>query len=274
MLDLGRLRVSEREAVRDVLTIKRYGDRYKLVYHKGLLQVGGLDRPPRPPTAAGDGEADEDDEGRAASSLSRSRAAVFELAACNCWEWFGTFTVRGGADGYDRYDLGAWYKDLSQWVRNQRRLTGADIRYLIVPEEHRDGAWHLHGLLVGLPLDRLRPFGADELLPYRLLDKLREGRAVYDWPAYRRKYGWVCLEPIRDQARCASYVAKYVTKAYGGRRPPGAKLYYCSQGLERAELVWRGSAHVPVGYPWEYSNDYISLRWIDKEEVISWVSQE
>lgn len=261
-ISMGRLRIRERGAARDVITIKRYGERYKLVYHKTLLRRGGLDRPPRPAAAPRASE-----EERAASSLSRSRAAVYELAACNPWEWFGTWTLADDR-GYDRYDLGPWYKDFSQWVRNQRRLTGAALHYLIVPEQHKDGAWHLHALMLGLPRERLRPFGLDEHLPYRMLDKLRRGEELYDWPAYRRKYGWCCLEPIRDRARCASYIAKYVTKSFAGSLGRAAKLYYCSQGLERAELVWRGDWHVPADYQWDYQNDYVALKWVDYKEVL------
>ena len=264
-LDLGGLRIAERDADRDIITIKRYGERFKLTYHKTLLRRGGLDRPPKPPPAAPPPE-EQQAAGRDPASLSRTRAAVFELAACNPWEWFCTWTLADDR-GFDRYDLGPWYKDFSQWVRNQRRLHGSALDYLIVPEGHKDGAWHLHALMMGLPRDRLRRFSASDHLPYRILDRIRAGESLYEWPAYRRKYGWCCLEPIRDPDRCASYIAKYVTKSFAGSLGRAAKMYYCSQGLARAELVWRGTWHVPEGYPWDFQNDWVALKWIDKEEV-------
>ena len=38
-------------------------------------------------------------------------------------------------------------------------------KFVFVPEMHRDGAWHLHGLINDLPVDHLRPFTLEEKLP-------------------------------------------------------------------------------------------------------------
>lgn len=268
-IELGNLRLSDRDRLYDVVTVKRYGNRYKLTYHKHGVKRGGLDRP----NADGEGTAvlaGSPDE-RFSQSLSRTRAAVFELAACNPWEWFCTFTLADDR-GFDRHDLGPWHRCFSQWVRNQRRLHGCELHYLIVPEAHKDGAWHMHALMMGLPLDRLRAFNRSEKLPYRLLKKLAEGQRVFDWPAYRERFGWVTVEPIRDRDRCASYIAKYVTKAIGELSLCACShMYYASQGLQRAELLAVGHMHISAAaedacaaFRWDYENDYVAVCWADE----------
>lgn len=52
---------------------------------------------------------------------------------------------------YDRYNLLAWKRDFTQWLRDQRkkyRKLGYDFDcpFLLVPELHQNGAWHMHGL--------------------------------------------------------------------------------------------------------------------------------
>ena len=68
---------------------------------------------------------EEREEGRLAQSLSRTRRRVFEIAACNPWEWFFTGTLDG--EKCDRNDLNGTFKRLSQWVRDYRKATGNDV---------------------------------------------------------------------------------------------------------------------------------------------------
>lgn len=256
-----------------VTTLKRYGDRYKLTQHRKAVRAGGLEAeggraPPK-------GEKKEQG-GRCAASISRTRATVYELAACNPWSFFCTWTLADDK-GFNRYDLGPWYKDFSQWVRNQRRITGAKLAYLVVPECHKNGAWHLHALMEGIPKERLKKLSTDDYLPYRLLDMIKRGEEIYSWPAYQEKYGWCTLSPIRDRDRCASYIAKYVTKAFtapegggdGDRKgataaaslPDGAKLYYASHGLERAKKIWMGKLPFRPDMKWDYENEFVGIVW-------------
>lgn len=256
-----------------ISTIKRYGDRYKLTQHRKAVRAAGIEEGESraPPKGNREGK-----QGRDPASISRTRAAVYELAACNPWSYFCTWTLADDR-GFDRHDLGPWYKDFSQWVRNQRRITGARLAYLVVPECHKDGAWHLHALVEGIPLERLRKLSPEDYLPYRLLDMLKRGETVYSWPAYQDKYGWCTLTPIKDRDRCASYIAKYVTKAFrapeGGAEgtkkgaaaltslPVGAKLYYASQGLQRAVQIWKGALPFRPDMKWDYENEYVGIVW-------------
>ena len=267
--------------INNLSTLKLYGSRYKLTLHKAAVKVAGYEQPPPDGGgngAQGRGPPKRSERERFQSSLSRTRSAVFELAACNPWDHFCTWTLADNK-GFDRYDLAPWYKDFSQWIRNQRRLHKAPLAYLIVPEGHKDGAWHLHALVKGLPLDRLKKLTQEDFLPYRLLAKIRAGDTLYSWPAYQEKYGWCTLEPIKDPDRCASYIAKYVTKAFGpvdapGQAPgpapggwrPGKKMYYASHGLQRAQLLWSGQVYYQEGQAWEFQNDYVATKWLDEKE--------
>lgn len=84
-----------------------------------------------------------------------AKARVNELALCNEFEYFCTFTQSD--ELRDRFDLKAFRKDFAMFVRNENRRREKKIKYLLVPERHKDGAWHMHGLLMGLTSDDLYP---------------------------------------------------------------------------------------------------------------------
>lgn len=191
------------------------------------------------------------------ASLSRTRSKVFELAMCNPWEYFVTLTV--APENGNRRDLAAFKRSLSKWLNNLNTRNGLSIKYLLIPEPHADGAWHMHGLFLGIPDSMLRLFSLHERLPYKVLSMLEQGRKVYDWPAYAQKYGYVTCERIHDPEACAKYITKYITKDLGeGANRLNEKLYLCSQGLHRAEVVCRG--HIVRGFIPDFCNEYVAVK--------------
>lgn len=191
------------------------------------------------------------------SSLSRTRSKIFELAMCNPWEYFVTLTL--SPENGNRQDLTAFKRSLSKWLNNLNARQGCAIKYLLIPEPHEDGSWHMHGLFMEIPDSMLRPFSVWDHLPYRLLDMLQQGRQLYDWPSYAQKFGHVTCERIHDLTACAKYVTKYITKDLG--RSTGRlneKLYLCSHGLERAKVVCRG--HIVHDFVPDFCNDYVASK--------------
>lgn len=163
------------------------------------------------------------------ASLSRARSVVLQLALCNEWKWFASFTI--SKDKFNREDLTAWDKFLKQWLRDRRKSYGVNFKYLLVPEQHKNGAWHMHGLFS----DEITPF----LLSFRLIHdrpipkKLIDGD-FYDWPDYFFRFGFCSFGVIRDKRATAFYVSKYITKSMiATAMQPGLHLYTCSQGLQR-----------------------------------------
>lgn len=176
-------------------------------------------------------------EDKLASSLARSRRVILEKALCNPWDWFCTFTI--AKDKADRSDLAVWWGKFSQWLRDQRKK-GYNIRYLLVPERHKDGSWHGHGLLAGVPESELITFRDMDLQGYRTAEGRRLPRKLrnsgyFNWNAYQEKFGYCSLGKIKDPVAAGFYITKYITKDQDRMvKDVGLHSYYVSRGLQGA----------------------------------------
>lgn len=225
----------------------RYGKCYKIVYFK----CGGRGSAPRPdvkgcPEKLSDGEAVGRSENweKAACNYRRAKNAIMEIALCNTWEHFVTLTL--SPEKYDRYDLHKWQKALSVWIGNFNRKYGCKVKYLLIPEHHKDGAWHMHGLFSGLPAEALRKncFG------------------YLDLPEYSERFGFINFSKIKDPVRVSRYITKYVSKSLSERMQDyGAHLYYASKGLNRKECVIEYAvADIPAD---TIQTDFCAWEWFD-----------
>lgn len=195
------------------------------------------------------------------NSLSRSKAKVKEYALSNPFELFVTFTL--DPKKYDRTDLPKYIKHLSQFIRDFRKKTNCDVKYLFVPERHQDGCWHIHGFLMGLPLERLREFKLNDYLPIKILERLKSGAKVYTWQEYEDKFGFASIEVIKNQEASSNYILKYITKdALRSVKELNAHLYYASQGLKKAELIKDGILSSPINNP-AFENEYVRVGWFN-----------
>lgn len=168
---------------------------------------------------------------KTSDNIRRAQRMVEAYALCNVWEWFCTFTL--DPVKYNRNDLDKFRSDFTRWVRNLRRIY-PDIKFLLVPELHHKGGWHMHGLLSGIPPEAFRLFTLEEQLPYYIRSKLKLNQSVYDWPKYREKFGFVDIEPVRSRDACSRYITKYITKDIDNSSRCVATqkhLYFVSRGL-------------------------------------------
>ena len=166
-------------------------------------------------------------------ALSRARKVCLEIALCNEWKWFATFTI--AKDNFDRKNLDGFYERFSEWLKYMKKKSGKKIPYLLVPEQHGDGSWHMHGFFNSdidqflIPFKDLLESGVN--IPYKLVQK-----DYYNWPEYQKKFGFCSFGKIRDHDATAFYATKYISKSFqGDAQRLGLKLYYCSQGLNRAQ---------------------------------------
>lgn len=242
----------------NVGVVRRYSpSKYKLTALRSYRNPGVEDDRQRTFTAKGEAGNSE----KLSQSLSRSKAKVFELAYCNPWELFCTFTL--DKTKYNRQDLKKYVGDLSQFIRNYNRLKGVDVKYLLIPERHQDGAWHMHGFLMGLPLEHLTPFTLEQKLPYKIRARLKEGVQVYSWQAYAKKFGFTDIEEIGNGEAVSKYITKYVTEDITRTITElNAHLYYCSKGLRKSEVVYRDYLQREITSP-DFSNEYVAVKWYD-----------
>ena len=200
-------------------------------------------------------------------SILRSKSKIFELAYCNPWDWFFTGTINPNKQ--DRTDLELYHKQLTQWLRDYNKKHNLNIKFLFVPEKHKDGkSWHIHGFIYGLPVEHLKQFQIGDNMGKGLAEKVLKGDTVYNWKAYYNRFGFCDLEPIRNQEAVSKYVTKYINKELANSVTElNAHTYYHSRGLKFADLIKKGTMI------WEdiaptYENDYCSVVWLDYSEEL------
>lgn len=250
--------LKEQKYKRNQAILKNYGNRKLRITHFNTLRTSGIEDKNKKYTTKGSVNKEKLEE-----NIIRAKSKIYELAICNDWELFATFTLN--KEKYNRYDLDKFVSDFSrEFLKSYNRKHKLKIKYFVIPEKHKDGAWHLHGFFMGLPIEHLKEFNEVdyiELPPY-ILKKIRKGEKVYDWLPYVDKFGWCDLEPIKNHEACSKYVTKYIVKDLSKSvTEVGAHLYYCSQGLNRAMKIKQGYMIGKI-IP-DYENEYCRVKTVD-----------
>lgn len=152
------------------------------------------------------------------SSLNRTRSALYMYARqCN-WEYFITLTY--SPDKIEsRYDFSLCMKKAHKWIDNCKQRKAKDLLYLLVPEQHKDGAWHIHGLLCNTTG-----------LTFTDSGKRFDGKIVYnldDW-----KLGFSTATKVTDTYKVSNYITKYITKDLCAVTP-GKQRYFVSKSIPK-----------------------------------------
>lgn len=152
-------------------------------------------------------------------SMRRARAKLRRLALANDFKYFVTLTL--DASRIDRYDGQAVVKALSRWADNMVRRCG--LRYILVPELHKDGAFHFHGFLSG---DGLKV--VDSGVKW-------DERPVFNLPQWGFGFS-TAQELYGDYHAAVGYCCKYIGKQ-DGQRPLG-RWYYSGGGLREPDKIY------------------------------------
>lgn len=185
------------------------------------------------------------------NNLVRSKTTVREYALCNDFEYFVTLTL--DKNKYNRYDLKKYIKDLGQFVRDYRKKYKSDIQYVLIPEQHKDGAWHIHGLIKGISEHHLINFDNIPNAPKKLKNK-----DYYNFTLYSEKFGFCSLGKIKDIEKVSNYITKYINKNIGEDIGLGKKSYFSTRGLKKAETIKKGHLVCPLEY--DFENDYCKIK--------------
>lgn len=167
-------------------------------------------------------------------SLSRTIQKVYDYAKSNKWDYFTTFTFN--PDKVNSFDYDECVDALYEFTH--RMSNYSRNRWIIVPELHKSGAYHFHGLVRG-ELKLTRATNAHTGQPLRD----NKGRAIYNIGNYR--WGYTTATKVGDNDRVANYLVKYFTKQQRLDRgqdqetrrvdliiPEGRKRYWASRNLE------------------------------------------
>lgn len=131
------------------------------------------------------------------NSYCRTVQNIYAYARQCEWEYFVTLTY--SKEKCDRYSFSDCMRLACNWFKNQRNRYAEDMQYIIVPERHKDGAWHVHGLIANC--------GAMKFVD--------SGHKYGDRPIYNLdgwENGFSTAVQVVDTRKISGYITKYITK--------------------------------------------------------------
>lgn len=152
-------------------------------------------------------------------SMRRARSKLRRLALANDFTHFVTLTL--DAAQVDRYDPKVITRKLNSWCNNMVQRHG--LRYILVPERHKDGAIHFHGFFAG---------------EMNLVDsghKDSTGATIYNLPQWRLGFS-TAIRLRGEYPRAVSYCCKYIGKQEGQR--PMGRWYYSGGALKEPPRMY------------------------------------
>lgn len=159
-------------------------------------------------------------------NLYNSKCKLIDLVYHNSmiqpWEYFVTLTFDPKeVDSLDYHEVS---EALAKWTDNMKHQNPS-MAYILVPELHKSGRIHWHGVFRNVPnwkLEAARSANTNRLI-------YKNGAQIFNLTNY--KYGHTTVSKIKNQEAVSVYCSKYMTKdmidlAY-------KKRYWSSRNLER-----------------------------------------
>lgn len=161
-------------------------------------------------------------------SMNRTVNRIYDIARCNNWEWFLTMTFK------ENDDFDSCSKKLREWLKNVRKRYSPELMYLFVPELHKKGGWHFHGLISNIGNLQLEIATNNNKTSKFYGDSLRvnypDGDYIYNLANF--KSGFTTATRIKDTRRASNYIMKYITKDLC-KLTKNKHRYYCSKDLPK-----------------------------------------
>ena len=155
------------------------------------------------------------------NSKTRTIQNIYEISRANKWEYFITLTFN--PEEVDSFNYQEVVHKLSDWLHNLKKRYSPELKYIIVPELHKSGRYHFHGLFSDIGNMKLVDSGK----------RLPDGSTIYNIGNYT--LGFTTATKIKDNARVTSYIAKYITKELCAVTA-NKKRYWCSKNLNRVKI--------------------------------------
>ena len=141
-------------------------------------------------------------------SLSRTKNNIKNICLSNNFEYFCTMTVNSkNADRFSLQEVQDKMKKICKSIKRKNK----DFAYIYITEEHKNGAFHFHGMVKNIDLYINKNFYLSS--------------ADFD------KLGYNSFSPIKDYNKCCNYITKYITKDCV--KNENNQIYFCSRGLSK-----------------------------------------
>lgn len=134
------------------------------------------------------------------SSLKRTKKKIYEHAFANDWSggWF--FTITFDPEQVNSFDYDECYHRVYQFLKNVKDQN-PEFKYLFVPELHKSGRWHFHG--IGANCDKLQ---------FEKSGIVKNRKEIYNINKRSFKYGFTTATKIESTEKVSNYITKYITK--------------------------------------------------------------
>lgn len=171
----------------------------------------------------------------------RIKATIKDLALENNFEYFCTFTVKPSIE-WNRYELEDVQNNLRKLLKSYKRKY-KDFAYIIITEEHKDGAYHFHGLV-------------------KNLYDLYQNEYSYLSSNHFDTLGFNSFSKIQNYEKCCNYILKYISKDMV--RLLNNKFYIRSRNLLTPSHYEIENLSIEN---WDYENDYCKMSTVDLKNV-------
>lgn len=175
------------------------------------------------------------------NNLVRAKTEIKNLILCNNFKYFVTLTFN---DKFNRFDLKGLRNKINNKIRKTRKKYNLELSFLLIPEQHKNGAWHFHGVF-NSSFDKFMYINSNNYLSCNIFEY----------------FGFNSISLIEDKDKVSSYITKYVTKDFS-KRKKGEHLYFASQNLIKPEKIdsFEFELNNIAKNFFDYENDYCKIK--------------
>lgn len=206
--------------------IKKYSNGQEKITYHSYETLKGLPSNKK----KGGGLTEEEKEYQRYKNLYKSKQNIIDLAYENSldspWEYFVTLTFDDKKVNAKHYEYVS--EKLSSWLDTIRRKN-QNMQYILVPELHKSGRVHFHGIFKNVPNWQLK----EARYPKGELIK-KNGIQIYNLANY--KLGFTTVSKVQNMEAVSVYISKYMTKELTDQ--DFKKRYWCSRDLKRPNIQY------------------------------------
>lgn len=159
-------------------------------------------------------------------NIAKTRNKIFDIARSNDFNYFITLTYNSqSCDRYSFSDCSSKIRKFMNNFKNEHKFDCPNFKYLLVHEQHKDGAYHYHGLIYLENADLLQLAGRQPKNCKQI---------VYNWS--RWKNGFSTATEIQNQEATRKYILKYINKNIDENYQKGQRHFYYSQNCLKPQI--------------------------------------